>query len=283
MKSEILNLSKEKYLVKISLIFIFFFPIILLTGSAIVNSAIVLMNIIFLIHIFKEKKLQIFNNDFFYLFITLWFFLIINTLLNDNFTENYSRSFGFIRFVFLVFLFSYFFSYKDFLFKKTILNVWVLIFIIVSLDLFFEFIFGFNTLGFKNIFDGRLSGFMGDELKIGHWYLCFSLIILSNNFNNHKKFYFFIILLLIVSFMIGERANFIRLVFATFFFLLFTKRLTFKSIGVLLIVFSIIAIIGKNSHAIIKSRFIDNTFGHLISSSSFKEYKLNNIPTFTYF
>ena len=286
MKSEILNLSKEKYLVKISLIFIFFFPIILLTGSAIVNSAIVFMNIIFLIHIFKEKKLQIFNNDFFYLFITLWFFLIINTLLNDNFTENYSRSFGFIRFVFLVFLFSYFFSYKDFLFKKTILNVWVLIFIIVSLDLFFEFIFGFNTLGFKNIFDGRLSGFMGDELKIGHWYLCFSLIILSNFFNKIKKFYLFLFISIIISFLIGERANFIRLLVAILFLLTITRNLSFKSLVASIIIFITIFIVinnsEKNGENALRYRYIDQ-ITNLFKHNSFKEFNDYNSYTPLYF
>jgi len=276
MKNQILDIFKENLLIKVSFLLIIFFPIILLSGSAVINLVIVIMNVFFLTHIFKEKKIKIFNNDIFYFLLALWGLLILNTLLNENFIDNYSRGFGFIRFILLIFSFSYFISYKNFRFKKTIFDIWTIFFIIVSLDLIFEFFLGFNSLGFKSAYQGRLSGFMGDELKIGHWYLCFSLIILSNSFNHHKKFYLFIILLLIVSFMIGERANFIRLVFVTFFFLLFTKRLTFKSIGVLLIVVSIIAIIGKNSHAIIKSRFIDNTFSHLISSSSFKEYNEHN-------
>ena len=150
MKNEILSFYKENFIEKISLIFISIFPIILLTGSSIVNTSIVLMNIFFLIHVFKNKKFHIFNNDIFYLLFALWIFFIINTLLNDNIAENYQRSFGFIRFILLVFLVSYFFSYKDFLYKKAILYVWTLIFIIVSLDLIFELIFGHNTLGFSS-------------------------------------------------------------------------------------------------------------------------------------
>ena len=93
---------------------------------------------------------------------------------------------------------SYFFSYKDFLYKKAIINLWTLIFIIVSLDLVFEIFFGHNTLGFSSSYRGRLSGFMGDELKIGHWYFCFSLIILSNFIKQNRKFY----LLLLISIII---------------------------------------------------------------------------------
>ena len=65
MKNEILNIFKENLIVKISFIFILFFPIILLVGSSVVNLSIVIMNIFFLIHIFKEKKLKIFNNEIF--------------------------------------------------------------------------------------------------------------------------------------------------------------------------------------------------------------------------
>ena len=58
MKNEISNFNKENIIDKISLIFISIFPIILLTGSSIVNTSIVLMNILFLVHIYKEKKFK---------------------------------------------------------------------------------------------------------------------------------------------------------------------------------------------------------------------------------
>ena len=234
MKNEILSFYKENFIEKISLIFISIFPIILLTGSSIVNTSIVLMNIFFLIHVFKNKKFHIFNNDIFYLLFALWIFFIINTLLNDNIAENYQRSFGFIRFILLVFLVSYFFSYKDFLYKKAILYVWTLIFIIVSLDLIFELIFGHNTLGFSSSYRGRLAGFMGDELKIGHWYLCFSLIVLSKYVKQNKKFCFLMFFSIIVSFFIGERANFIRLFFALFFLTSIIYLFSFKKIMILI-------------------------------------------------
>ena len=139
MKDEILDIFKENLTIKISFAFIFLFPIILLLGSALINTSIVIMNIVFLIHIYNEKKFKIFNNDISYLLFALWIFFIINTLLNNNFSENSERAFGFIRFILLVFSFSYFLSYKNFQFKEIIFNVWLIIFIIVSLDLTFEF------------------------------------------------------------------------------------------------------------------------------------------------
>jgi len=271
MKNEILNFNKENFIDKISLIFISIFPVILLTGSAIVNTSIVLMNILFLIHIYKKKKFKVFNNDVFYLLFALWTFFIINTLLNDNISENYARAFGFIRFILLVFLISYFFSYKDFLYKKAIINVWTLIFIIVSLDLVFEIFFGHNTLGFSSSYRGRLSGFMGDELKIGHWYFCFSLIILTNFIKKNKRFCLLLLISIIISFFIGERANFIRLFLALFILVIFTQLFSFKKIAILTFSFFVIVfylttdsaekIVGNTlSPQVItyKNKFIDN-------------------------
>jgi hypothetical protein len=237
MSEKFLEVFKEKLIIKLLLLSILIFPIILLLGSAVINFTIVLMNIFFLIHIISKKNYVIFNNHIFYSLVALWFFLILNTLMNDNFIENYSRSFGFIRFIILVFLFSYIFSYENQKFKKIILRFWSIIFIIVAADLIFEFFYGFNTLGLKSTFDGRLVGFMGDQLKIGHWFLCFSLIIISRYLNKEKKLIFIIVLSLIVSFAIGERANFIRLFLAFTFFLLITRILKPKILVSLICIF----------------------------------------------
>jgi len=240
MSEKFLEVFKEKLIIKLLLLSILIFPIILLLGSAVINFTIVLMNIFFLIHIISKKNYVIFKNNIFYSLVALWFFLILNTLMNDNFIENYSRSFGFIRFIILVFLFSYIFSYKNQKFKELILRFWSIIFFIVAADLIFEFFYGFNTLGLKSTFDGRLVGFMGDQLKIGHWFLCFSLIIISRYLNKEKKLIFIIVLSLIVSFAIGERANFIRLFLAFTFFLLITRILKPKILVSLICIFVLV-------------------------------------------
>ena len=75
MKNEISNFNKENIIDKISLIFIFIFPIILLTGSSIVNTSIVLMNILFLVHIYKEKNLKFLKMMFFIFYLLYGLFL----------------------------------------------------------------------------------------------------------------------------------------------------------------------------------------------------------------
>ena len=285
MKYKILNILKENLVISISLILITLFPITLLIGSSVINTSIVLMNVFFLIHIYTEKKFQVFNNDLFYFLCILWLFFIINTLLNYNFEQNYSRAFGFFRFILLILLLSYFFSYKDFKYKKVIFDIWTIIFIFVSLDLVFEFIFGFNLLGFKSNFDGRLSGLMGDQLKIGHWYLCFSLIILSN-FYHSNKFYLFLFLSILISFLIGERANFIRLFLAICFIILIARQFSIKNLGIL--IFSITTIIyvanymDKLGAVDFKARYV-NQIINIVKLDSVKEINKKNNYTPMYF
>ena len=281
MKNEILDIYKENFLIIASFVFILFFPIILLLGSSFINISIIIMNILFLAHIFGEKKFQIFNNDIFYFLTAFWFLLIINTLLNDNFNDNFTRGFGFIRFILLIFSFSYFLSYKNFKFRKTIFKLWSIIFIIVSLDLIFEFYFGFNSLGFKSTYSGRLAGFMGDELKIGHWYLCFSLIILAANFKKTELFYFILFSAVIVSFLIGERANFIRLLLAFIFFIPIVKKITLKNLSytILAIIIAFLVILNHPSKEKIKNRFFGQFVEKIIQHNSLKEF--NEINAYT--
>ena len=281
MKNDILDIWKEDFLVKTSFILILFFPVFLLFGSSLINTSIVLLNILFLIHIYKKKIFKVFNNDIFYFLIAFWVLLIINTLLNDNFENNYSRGFGFIRFILLVFSFSYFLSYKNYKFKKIIFNFWTIFFIIVSLDLIFEYIFGFNTLGFRSDYNARLSGFMGDELKIGHWYLCFTLLILSNNFTNLKQFYFIFFSSIIISFLIGERGNFIRLFLALTFLLIILKKINYKNLTVMFLAVALITlIVGQNKNKnLIKERFINDFVGLVTEYDTFKEFNNHNFYT----
>ena len=279
MSEKFLEVFKEKLIIKLLLLSILIFPIILLIGSAVINFMVVLMNIFFLIHIISKKNYVIFKNNIFYSLVALWFFLILNTLMNDNFIENYSRSFGFIRFIILVFLFSYIFSYENQKFKKIILRFWSIIFIIVAADLIFEFFYGFNTLGLKSSYDGRLVGFMGDQLKIGHWFLCFSLIIISRYLNKDKKLIFIVALSLIVSFAIGERANFIRLFLALTFFLLITRILKPKILVSLIFIFVLFIYLvikfDKSDNNALKYRYFDQVT-NVLKITSLQEMNNNN-------
>ena len=90
--------------------------------------------------------------------------------------EDYSRQVGFLRFIIFIFAISFCLNFSEGKYKNLIFKSWFLIFVIVTLDLCFEFIFGFNIFGNTSYMPGRLSGFLGEELKIGNYYFGFFLI-----------------------------------------------------------------------------------------------------------
>ena len=57
-----------------------------------------------------------------------------------------------------------------------------IIYIIVTIDIIFEFVVGYNLLGLKSTYPGRIASFTGDEMKIGAYFygfLIFSFFVLK--------------------------------------------------------------------------------------------------------
>tara|TARA_E500000178_G_scaffold46475_1_gene41717 strand:- start:2415 stop:3371 length:957 start_codon:yes stop_codon:yes gene_type:complete len=121
------------------------------------------------------------------------------------------------------------------LFEK-ISKFWTILFFIVTIDIIFEVIFGYNTLGFTSYLDGRIASFFGDELVVGSFYHFFALIVLSFFIKNkYPNLLIISLIILIIStgFMIGERANFIKLFFSILVFSFFTLKINLtKKIGI---------------------------------------------------
>ena len=69
-------------------------------------------------------------------------------------------------------------------------------------------------MGYVSSMPGRLSGFLNKELKIGHFYAAFILIAITTCHTyltkKNNTIYLIFLLFLIISLLIGERANFLR-------------------------------------------------------------------------
>tara|TARA_Y100000287_G_C14215295_1_gene353147 strand:- start:277 stop:1509 length:1233 start_codon:yes stop_codon:yes gene_type:complete len=232
-----ININKTNNLLEIfAITIISLLPITIFLGSGIINISIIILDIIFLIEILRKKKLNYLKNNFFYLLLFLWLLLLFNCFVTSiDTSSSLTRSVGFVRFIFFIFALKYFFELKKNHYQNKIFNFWSLIFILTSFDLIYEYIIGKNIFGFNAELPGRLVGFMLDEMKIGHFYSAFCLITLItiDNFLKDKKifsntqnliFYSFIVFFLITSFLIGERANFIRTFFILTIFIIFYKN-----------------------------------------------------------
>ena len=253
-----LNLKFTTNFNLITVFLISFLPVFIIVGSGALNTAIIILDLIFLGKIFKNKDFSIFKNKFFYLILVLWFYLLINLFFfSTNFENSLLRSIGFIRFLFFVFALKYFLEIEDNKYYNFIIKSWTVIFFFISFDLFYEFYTGKNTLGFNAELSGRLVGFLKDEMKIGHLYLAFILITLNttyqflinkklnNNIFRKFIFYFILLFLFIISFLIGERANFIRTFLILVLFLNFflkNYKINFSIILICITVFTFITI-----------------------------------------
>ena len=185
-----LNIISDLKFIEDKIIFlILILPVSLLAGSLVVNINILLLIIVFFFDLYKKKKIKIFKNNQIYFLLLLSFYLIFNSIFIGKTEEGMVRAFGFIRFIFLTLILAYYFNYKKSHYLNTILKFWFIIFIVVTFDLLFEYLFGINFLGNKSNYPNRLAGFTGDELKIGGYYFGFILISLSLVFKNYRKFF----------------------------------------------------------------------------------------------
>ncbi len=166
-------------------------PIIIFLGSGLLNLSIIIIDILFLVEIYRTKKFTFFNDIFFYLLIFLWTTFVINLIFfSVDPSNSILRTVGFLRFIFFVFAIKYIFEIKENYYSNKIFKIWTIIFLVVSFDLIIEYIFGQNIFSFKAELPGRLVGFFKDEMKIGHFYSAFillALITINNYLDNIKN------------------------------------------------------------------------------------------------
>ncbi len=249
-----LKYNSSKYLELLAISLISFLPLIIFLGSGILNFSIILIDLIFLFEIFKKKEINFLKDNTFYLLIFLWISLIINLIFfSIEPSRSLLRTMGFLRFIIFVFAMKYFLEIQGSIYRDKIFKIWALLFIIVSIDLAYEFIIGQNIFGWKAELPGRLVGFFKDEMKIGHLYSAFvitSLVtinkLLKDNeflkkykFSNQYIFYSFVFFFFVISFLIGERGNFIRIFLILTLFLIIFKK-DYKILLSILLISSII-------------------------------------------
>jgi len=210
-----------------SIIIISCFPLFFLFSSLLTNLFTVILIFLFLSEI-KLKPKNIIKDKIMLLLILFWFFILISLFTSIYFENSFSRSVGFLRFIFFSYALAYYFKLNNFRYFKIILLIWFFIFFITSTDLLIEYIFGHNLLGNSSYMPGRLSGFLGDELKIGNYYLGFYFLILGFSiqfFKNQLLSFSIIIFFSLIAILIGERSNSIKIILGLFIFLTFYEKI----------------------------------------------------------
>ena len=130
---------------------------------------------------------------------------------------------------------------------------------------FFWIFKGYNILGFKSDYNGRIASFTGDELKIGNYYFGFVLLALSYiyiYFNKYNKlyFYFFALIFLITSFIIGERSNFLKVLIILSAFLFMVNNQGYIKKIITILIFLLVSSVVVSNNNFFKYRFVVDIF-----------------------
>ena len=224
-------------------------PLSLITGPFFSDLSVVIIDLIFFYFIIKNKQYKIFNNNLFKFLLLFNIYISIRSIFTDDIFLSLKSSLPYFRFLILIFAINYFLNKNKNLinhFSKSI----IVIIIVLCLDALFQYIFGFNTLGFKIENPDKLNGFFYDEAVLGSYLIrLFPLIIMSYliTFNKKEnKFLFFSIfsLISITIFFSGSRSSLALLfLFITIFLLLFKS---FRK-EMLTLLISVVILLGLSS------------------------------------
>ena len=240
-------------------------------GPLIVNLILTLFCIIFIFKYKDFKKNNLIVKTEFKILLIFCVYLMINSILNDFTIEKFLKSFSYIRFPVLIFIFFYCFkslSNKD---KDLWVNLNILFLFIISSDLLFQYFLGTNFVGFspgmceenylmdKSICT-RYSGFFNDELIMGGYLstIFLSIILFSQSIKKNWLIYLVLLtLFLYILIMItGERSATLTISLTLIFTLVqYKKNIKIKLLSFGFLTLITVVMIILNPH--IKGRYID--------------------------
>ena len=248
------------------------YPVAIISGNLLINVFIFLFSISFFLNFRKEK--DFFQNNVFYLLLFFFLSLLLNLFFSLYFEHSVIKLAKVLFIIFFVLEIKRILNSDNKKYMQYVYLAWFIIFLVLSIDVVFEIIFGFNTIGNKSYMPGRISSFFGDELVVGAFYHGFVLFFLSylmvKKFKNNTMI-LFIIAVLIISFLIGERSNFIKIFISVIIFSYIALRIDFKIkiISSLVIILSLIGIINFNENY--KYRYYEQ-IKYLFSINGYSKY-----------
>ena len=248
------------------------FPLALIIGNFFINFYIVFFSISFFIN-FKTNK-SIFRDLIFYLLVFFFISLLINVFFSSNIENSYPRVIKIFFVICFIFEIKRLIQKYESMYIQNVFKFWFLIFLILSLDVLFETIFGYNIIGNKSYMPGRISSFFGDELIIGAFYHGFVLFFVSYLIKKKIKNYFLIfsiIFIFLISFLIGERSNFVKLFISVLIFTTFAININYKIkiISLLTVILILSAFLSLNNSY--KIRYFDQ-IKILLSKDGYSNY-----------
>tara|TARA_B100000795_G_scaffold63646_1_gene42922 strand:+ start:146 stop:1393 length:1248 start_codon:yes stop_codon:yes gene_type:complete len=199
---------------KFKFILLSLLPIFFILGNLLINLTFVLFFFIFLYDFILKKEKEFLKDASFWLLLFLFLSLVINIFFSIDQMQSTPRVIKIFLAMTFITQVKKSISKHSAEFEKIIFKSWSIIFFIVMLDAIVEIIFGFNTFGNSTGLKGRISGVFGNEWVLGAFIFSFGLIFFCYVIKTTKKSKILnialLVILILISFLVGERANFIK-------------------------------------------------------------------------
>ena len=228
----IFNSNKEKFFFYTFPVFLFsLIPFFLITGPFLSDLAISLISLIFLSYCLKQKNFFFFKNKYFYIFLIFWFYLILNSLINNFNIDSLKISLFYFRYGVFVIAIIALINVDD-KFIKYFFYCIFFCFTSLILDGFYEYFVGENILGWNNAESARVSSFFGEEKILGSylsrlWPIFFGISIFY--LKQKGKLFLLFVLIFILSetliFLSGDRSALFNINLSAIFVILFSRKL----------------------------------------------------------
>jgi O-antigen ligase len=244
------------------LLFIFsLFPFLLISGSFLSDSFVVIVAIYFVIYIFCNKKFFLLKKNLIIFFFIFYFYININSFFSYSPLISISTSLPYIRFI----LFSLFVAYylREIInLKKIIFYSFLFSYLVLFIDSVIQLKTGLNIFG-NPIVNGRISSFFGNKLVMGSYVSRTLPILIAISYLENIRHVSFLRVLSIclaatLVFFSAERVSFFYFIMTVIVYLVLlpNKKQFFFNIGLLVISFSLLIFF--------KPSTIDRVFKHTL-------------------
>lgn len=201
-------------------------PVLLVSGSMILNSGLILMNLILFYQIlFKKIDLSIFESKWIKLAFVFFLYQILSSVVNGSRIESVIRSISYLKFISLSISIFLVLNRNENYFKFFLINFIFVIFF-VNIDSIYQYFFGVNFIG--NLYThNRLTSIFGNEQIVGSFLTKTSFLIiplfslLIKDLNKRELIIFFWLFLNCYTiFISGERMAFLINIFGILIYLI---------------------------------------------------------------
>jgi len=213
------NIKNSFHFKLISIIFILI-PISLLTGPFLPDFFLSIISLYFLIISIKLKLFSYYKNFLVYVFFLFYIYLLMRGIFSEYPYESlikYNGPIFYFRYILFVLGVKFLLDISQENLKK-FLFVLLSVVIFASLDGYFQWVFGFNVLGFKSP-SIRVTGIFGSEEILGHFLSHVTpLLVALLTFvfgTNKRKIILYVAILILVQIMIfvtNDRAGLLKIV-----------------------------------------------------------------------